>query len=116
TGSGTITTGAGNITLQAGLSILAGTGSVFTTGGGSIFAYAQAGDIDAGTYNGGSSSTKQTTDYNFTSAGGTPNPFLGGFSTAAGGDVTLIAGDNINSTPKVPTKQAPGASGTYGSG
>ena len=114
--SGTITTAAGNIKLQAGLSILAGSGSVFTTGGGSIFAYAQAGDIDAGTFNGGSTATKPTTDYNFTSAGATPNPFLGGFSTAAGGDVTLIAGNNINSTPKVPTKQAPGASGTYGSG
>ncbi len=116
TGSGTITTAAGNINLQAGSSILVGSGSVFTTGGGNIFAYAQAGDINAGTFNGGSTASKPTTDYNFTGAGATPNPFLGGISTAAGGDVTLIAGNNIISTPTVPTRQAPGASGTYGSG
>jgi len=116
TQNGTIQLGSGNVTLEAGLSILVGSGSVFTKDGGSIFAYALAGDINAGTSNGGTSSTSQTSDYNFTDTGSMPNPFLGGISTAAGGNVTLIAGNNIDSTPKVPTKQAPGASGTYGSG
>ncbi|HEX7571330.1 MAG TPA: filamentous hemagglutinin N-terminal domain-containing protein [Verrucomicrobiae bacterium] len=114
--NGTIQLAAGSVNLYAGQSILVGSGSVFTTGGGSIFAYALAGDINAGTSNGGTSSTSQTTDYNFTDSGSTPNPFLGGISTAAGGNVTLIAGNNIDSTPKVPSKQAPGASGTYGFG
>jgi hypothetical protein len=46
-----------------------------------------------------------------------PTRFLGGISTAAGGDVTLIAGDDVVSVPTVPSSsQWPGASGTYGAG
>jgi hypothetical protein len=123
TKNGTLQLAAGDINLFAGQSILVAplnssvvSGSVFTTGGGNIFAYAAAGDIIAGTSNGGTSATSQTSDYNFTDSGSTPNPYLGGISTAAGGNVTLIAGNNIDSTPKIPTRQAPGASGTYGSG
>jgi filamentous hemagglutinin family protein len=126
TTSGSIQTAGGDINLFAGQSILLASqnnhskniasGSVFTTGGGSIFAYAEAGNIDAGTSNGGTSSTTQTSDYNFTDTGATPNPFLGGISTAAGGNVTLIAGNNIDSTPVVPSGKWPGASGTYGAG
>jgi len=84
-------------------------GSIFTTGGGNIFAYAMAGDIIAGTSNGGTGygSSAQTSDYNFTGDGYTVNPILGGISTAAGGNVTLIAGNNIDSTPIVPHAQAP---------
>ena len=123
TQSGTIQLSAGDINLFAGQSILVApmssqvvSGSIFTTGGGNIFAYAMAGDIVAGTSNGSANGNTQTTDYNFTDAGATPNPYLGGISTAAGGNVTLIAGNNIDSTPIVPSRQAPGASGTYGSG
>ncbi len=126
TTSGSIQTSGGDINLFAGQSILLASqnnhskniasGSVFTTGGGSIFAYALAGNIDAGTSNGGTSSTTQTSDYNFTDTGATPNPLLGGISTAAGGNVTLIAGNNIDSTPVVPSGKWPGASGTYGAG
>jgi filamentous hemagglutinin family protein len=123
TQSGTIQLSAGDINLFAGQSILVApmssqivSGSIFTTGGGNIFAYAMAGDIIAGTSNGSANGNTQTTDYNFTDAGATPNPYLGGISTAAGGNVTLIAGNNIDSTPIVPSRQAPGASGTYGSG
>jgi filamentous hemagglutinin family protein len=123
TQSGTIQLSAGDINLFAGQSILVApmssqivSGSIFTTGGGNIFAYAMAGDIVAGTSNGSANGNTQTTDYNFTGDGYTVNPFLGGISTAAGGNVTLIAGNNIDSTPKVPSQQAPGASGTYGSG
>jgi filamentous hemagglutinin family protein len=116
--NGTIQLSAGSASLLAGQSILAGSGSVFTTGGGSIFADALAGDINAGTSNGSSTSGgQQTSDYLFTGSGSRPNAFLGGMSTAAGGDVTLIAGNNVVSIPNVPSNsQWPGASGTYGAG
>ena len=116
--NGTIQLSAGSVNLLAGQSILVGSGSVFTTGGGSIYADALAGDINAGTSNGSSTSGgQQTSDYIFTASGSRPNAILGGISTAAGGDVTLIAGDDVVSVPTVPSSsQWPGASGTYGAG
>jgi filamentous hemagglutinin family protein len=126
TQNASIQTSAGSINLFAGQSILLASqnnhskqivsGPVFTTGGGNIFAQAVNGDIDAGTSNGGTSSTSQSSDYNFTDTGAAPNPVLGGISTKAGGNVTLIAGHNIDSTPVVPSRQWPGASGAYGAG
>ncbi len=104
--SGAISTAHGSIGLTAGQSIFVGTGFVKTTGGGSIDANALAGDINAGTANGG---------YQFSIFGYSVSPNLGGISTAAGGDVTLQAGNNIISTPIVPANQPPGASGAYGS-
>jgi filamentous hemagglutinin family protein len=116
--NGTIQLSAGSVNLLAGQSILVGSGSVFTTGGGSIYADALAGDINAGTSNGSSTSGgTQSSDYIFTASGSRPNAILGGISTAAGGDVTLIAGNNVVSVPTVPSNsQWPGASGTYGAG
>jgi len=126
TTAGSIQLSAGSISLIAGESILLASqnnhalnivsGSVYTTGGGSIFADALAGNIDAGTSNGGPSGTSQTSDYYFNSTGAHPNTVLGGISTGAGGNVTLIAGNNIDSTPIVPKGLWPGASGAYGSG
>jgi filamentous hemagglutinin family protein len=113
----TIDLSGGSINLLAGESILVGSGSVFTTGGGSIYADALTGDINAGTSNGSSTSGgAQTSDLQFTASGSRPNAILGGISTAAGGNVTLIAGDDITSVPTVPTSQWPGASGAYGVG
>jgi filamentous hemagglutinin family protein len=116
--NGMIQLSAGSVNLLAGQSILVGSGSVFTTGGGSIYADALDGDINAGTSNGSSTSGgTQTSDYLFTASGSRPNAILGGISTAAGGDVTLIAGNNVVSVPTVPSSsQWPGASGTYGAG
>ncbi len=115
--NGTIQLSAGSVNLLAGQSILVGSGSVYTTGGGSIYADAVAGDINAGTANGSSSSGgAQTSDLLFTASGSRPNAVLGGMSTAAGGNVTLIAGDDITSVPIVPNNQWPGASGAYGAG
>jgi filamentous hemagglutinin family protein len=114
--NGTIELSGGSANLYAGESILVGTGSIFTTGGGGIFADALAGDINAGTSNGSGSNGRQTSDYLFTNSGSRPNAVLGGISTAAGGDVTLIAGDDIISVPLVPSNQWPGASGAYGAG
>jgi filamentous hemagglutinin family protein len=128
TGNGSIQTGSGNINLTAGQSILLASqsshqtrkvsGSVYTTGGGSIFAYAMSGNIDAGTSNGANSTGTQQGDYSFSNSGYKPNTVLGGISTKAGGDVTLIAGNNIDSTPTPPTTGSwlPGASGAYGAG
>jgi filamentous hemagglutinin family protein len=102
---------AGSLNLLAGNNITVGNGSVFTTGGGSIFAQAIAGNLNAGTGNGGYS-------YNSDGTVSIPNP--GGIATAAGGDVTLIAGNNITSVPilpqTIPNNQSVGASGAYGSG
>jgi filamentous hemagglutinin family protein len=105
--NGTIQLAAGAVNLLAGQSILVGTGSVYTMAGGSIYAQALAGDINCGTANGG---------YQFTIYGYSPVAVLGGMSTAAGGDVTLIAGNNITSIPTTPSGQNPGASGAYGTG
>ncbi len=125
--NGTIQLSAGSINLLAGQSILLASqnnhtksiasGSVFTTGGGGIFAYALAGNIDAGTFNGGTGT--QPSDYIFGNAGYNLNSALGGIATKAGGDVTLIAGNNIDSTPVPPTKSGswwPAASGAFGAG
>ena len=110
-----IETAGGDIHLEAGISILAGMGSAFTTGGGNLFAEAISGDINTGLWPGGPSQKTITSDLNFSSSGSTPNTILGGFSTAAGGNVTLIAGNNIDSTPKS-TGKWPGESGAYGAG
>ena len=110
--NGTIGLGAGSVNLYAGESILAGSGSVYTTSGGSIFADALSGDINAGTYNGNG----KNGDYTFIPTGANTSTILGGMSTANGGNVTLIAGDDIISVPTVLSQQSPGASGTYGSG
>jgi filamentous hemagglutinin family protein len=107
TQNGTIQLGSGDVTLEAGQSILVGTGSVFTTGGGSIYAAALAGDINCGTANGG---------YQFGIFGYSPVATLGGISTARGGDVTLISGNNVISQPTTPANTPPGASGAYGAG
>ena len=103
--NGAISTAAGSIHLEAGNSILVGSGYVRTTAGGAVQATALSGDINAGTANGG---------YQFSIFGYAVSPNLGGISTAAGGDVTLTAGHNITSSPTVPANQAPGASGAYG--
>jgi filamentous hemagglutinin family protein len=103
--NGTIQTSAGNIDMTAGQSILVGSGAVRTTGGGSIAMQATAGDIDAGSGNG---------NYQFSIAGYTVSPTLGQVATAAGGNVTLQAGNDIISSPTVGSGQTPGASGAYG--
>jgi hypothetical protein len=84
--NGTITTAAGGINLLAGQSVLVGSGSVYSTAGGSIYAYAMAGNIDAGTSNGSNDKNGRPADYNFDDTGATPNTAgLGGISTLAGG-------------------------------
>jgi filamentous hemagglutinin family protein len=106
THGGSVQTATGSITMTAGESIEVGSGGIRTTGGASIDLTSLAGDINAGTGNGG---------YLFSLFGYSVSPTAGGIATAAGGDVTLTAGNDIISTPTATTGQAPGASGAYGS-
>jgi len=121
TGNGAIQTGQGSINLAAGNSILVGSGYVRTSGGGSITATALAGDISVGALTSGDSG--DNSGYNFSSDVFFPPSgyrvasqngvlALGGISTAAGGDVTLIAGNDINPSDSATTF---GVSGAFGS-
>jgi filamentous hemagglutinin family protein len=103
--NGTVQTAAGNISMTAGQDILVGTGGIRTTGGGNIGLDALAGNVNAGTGNGG---------YLFTAFGYSVGSSPGGIATAAGGNVTLQAGNDVISTPTTPSSQTPGASGAYG--
>ena len=93
-GSGYIQTGAGSINLQAGQDITVNSGYIITTGGGSIYAHALAGNIDTGSDAQGyyfvQNAKNIGTAYNLSHG-------LGGISTAAGGNVTLVAGGNVTS-------------------
>jgi filamentous hemagglutinin family protein len=102
--SGTIQLSTGSINLFAGTDIQVGSGSVYTKGGGGIFAYA-LGSIDVGS---------DTAGYSYFSDGSEKAPNPGGISTAAGGNVTLIAGQNITSDMMAPANGPYGASGAYG--
>ena len=103
TGGGWIQTAVGSINLMAGQDILLGSGSVTTTGGGSISQTpSPTTSMPAHSTAGTSFTATPTSDYRFIGAGAIPNPVLSGFSTEAGGNVTLIAGNNIASVPTLP--------------
>ena len=91
---GFVQTDSGAISLAAGLNITVGSGYVITTAGGGISAHALKGDIDTGSdaqgYHFNSSVNSLASAYDL--SGG-----LGGISTAAGGNVTLIAGGTVSS-------------------
>ncbi|MEI8288653.1 MAG: filamentous hemagglutinin N-terminal domain-containing protein [Verrucomicrobiota bacterium] len=94
-GNGFIKTASGDITLVAGQDITVGTGCVNTTGGGSIYAHALAGNIDTGGFAQGyffQSGSSASEGYYVDPSGG-----VSGISTMAGGDVNLTAGGDINS-------------------
>jgi filamentous hemagglutinin family protein len=121
TGNGAIQTGQGAINLTAANSILVGSGYIRTSGGGSITAIALAGDISVGTMTSGDSGNNS--GYNFSSDVFFPPTgyrvasqngvlTLGGISTAAGGNVTLTAGNDINPSDSATTF---GVSGAFGS-
>jgi filamentous hemagglutinin family protein len=109
--SGSIQTAAGNINLTAGNSVLVGTGSVRTTGGGNIDVEALAGNIVVGTKTSGIQNSGYADD---ASGNWNVSSSLGGISTMAGGNVILDAPDgsiNPSSTPKTFAM-----SGAFGSG
>ncbi|MGO8837523.1 MAG: beta strand repeat-containing protein [Limisphaerales bacterium] len=92
--SGSIQTAGGSVNLTAGQDILVGSGYVITTGGGTISVHALAGNIDTGSdaqgYHFKNSASSVNAAYNLQDG-------LGGISTGAGGNVTLIAGGNVTS-------------------
>jgi filamentous hemagglutinin family protein len=114
---GSIQTAGGDINLVAGQDITVGARCVITTGGGSIYAHALAGNIDTGSdaqgyfFESGASSLGTAYDL---SGGVAGQISLGGISTAAGGNVTLIAGGDVTSF--LPGANIVGSSGTAGSG
>jgi len=95
-GNGSIQTAAGNINLEAGQDILVDSGFVRTTGGGNVSAWAHAGNVNTGNYDGG---------YTYNKASSSSQPFyqvdqnlgVGGISTEAGGNVNITAGGNVTS-------------------
>ena len=102
---------AGGINLTAGQDITVNYGFVITTGGGGIGAHALSGSLFTGVNAQGYVFNKNAPSigaaYNL--SGG-----LGGISTAAGGNVTLIAGTDVGSY--LPAKSDTGAALTAGAG
>jgi filamentous hemagglutinin family protein len=97
----------GNINVAAANNVTVGSGNICTLNGGNINVLATLGSINAGTDNAGYATSSYVFDDVISS--------VGGIATAAGGNVTLRAGQNIISAPNVTSGQAPGASGAYGS-
>ena len=92
--SGFIQTDSGAISLAAGLNITIGSGNVLSTAGGGISAHALKGNIDTGSdaqgYHFNANAKSLATAYDLSKG-------LGGISTEAGGNVTLIAGGTVTS-------------------
>ncbi|HXI71123.1 MAG TPA: filamentous hemagglutinin N-terminal domain-containing protein [Verrucomicrobiae bacterium] len=95
-GTSAIQMAAGKISLTAGRDITVNSGYVRTTGGGDVSAWALAGNINTGTYAHG---------YTFSSVNSLSSIYyrvdqvngVGGISTQAGGDVSIIAGGDVTS-------------------
>jgi filamentous hemagglutinin family protein len=105
-GNATVESGAGALSLIAGNQVTVGSGAIRTTGGGNISVEAVAGSINTGTRNQG---------FQFRPDGYFVNPELGGISTAAGGRVTLQAGQDVVSLlPLAGGLQTDAGSGAFG--
>ena len=117
TGTSTIQTASGNITVTAGSGVSVANGGIVTgiangavmgSGGGNVTVQALAGNVNCG---------DSVQGYNFSPVGDgyAVSPFLGGISTASGGNVTVTAGGNI--TAPLPTGTFSQANASdYGSG
>jgi filamentous hemagglutinin family protein len=108
----------GDITVTAGQDIQVGSGSITTVNGGNITATATAGSVNTGTDPGGyifnSVSASDVTDpiYQVVTV---DNPYpgvLGGISTAAGGNVKIIAGLDIISVLPQGSESSPSDAGS----
>jgi filamentous hemagglutinin family protein len=78
----------GDITLDAANEVIVNSGTIRTVGGGDIDVTAQYGNVNAGTSANGFNYLTSAPYY-------TPASSLGGISTAAGGNVTINAGNNV---------------------
>lgn len=105
-GSGSILSHDGTVDLRAGNNVTVGNGFIRSVGGGDISVLAQGGNINTGT---------RANGFLFRPTGYSVDPDLGGISTAAGGDVTLVAGQDIISFLPLPGGvQTDGGSGAFG--
>ncbi|HEX5223169.1 MAG TPA: filamentous hemagglutinin N-terminal domain-containing protein, partial [Verrucomicrobiae bacterium] len=105
-GTGSLETRDGNISLLAGNNITLASGHVRTVNGGSITATALGGSINTGT---------KANGFLFLPTGYLVHSDLGGISTANGGDVTLTAGLDITSyLPVAGGVQSDAGSGAFG--
>lgn len=105
-GTGSLETRNGNISLLAGNNITVGSGFVRTVDGGNITAVSLGGSINTGTRNGG---------FTFSEEGYAVSPDLGGISTAKGGNVTLNAlWDIVGYIPVSGAGQTDAGSGAFG--
>lgn len=114
-GSAYIQAANGNANLEAAINLYAaneviiGNGAIRTSGGGNIEVTAEYGNVNSGINPAGY-------DYSPTAPYYTPDPNLGGISTAAGGNVTIYAGGDVISYPAFPTATAPVSAGDPGTG
>ena len=105
-GNASILSHNGAVDLKAGNNVTVGAGFVRSTGGGDISVLAQGGNINTGT---------RANGFIFRPTGYSVDPELGGISTAAGGDVTLTAGQDVISYLPLPGGvQTDGGSGAFG--
>ncbi len=106
-GTGSIEGREGDLNLLAGNNVTVAAGFVRTVGGGDITVQALAGNVNSG---------NRVNGYLFQPTGYLVDPDLGGISTAAGGDVTLRAGQDIISYLPLPGGvQTDAGSGAFGS-
>ncbi|MBX3746690.1 MAG: filamentous hemagglutinin N-terminal domain-containing protein [Verrucomicrobiae bacterium] len=105
-GTGFLDTRDGDIQLRAGNNVTVAAGHVRTTAGGSIAVEALAGSINTGT---------KANGFQFQPTGYTVHPNLGGIGTAAGGDLSLVAGlDVMSFLPAAGGTQPNAGSGAFG--
>jgi filamentous hemagglutinin family protein len=97
----------GGISLLAGNNVTVATGFIRTLGGGDISAQAVSGNINSGS---------RANGFIFRPTGYEVDPELGGISTAAGGNVSLFAGQDVLSfLPLAGGLQSDAGSGAFGS-
>ncbi|HAB15972.1 MAG TPA: hypothetical protein DCE44_05935, partial [Verrucomicrobiales bacterium] len=105
-GTGSIEAKDGSLSLLAGNNVTVAAGFIRTVGGGDISVHALAGNVNSGNRNAG---------YLFRPAGYEVDPNLGGISTAAGGDVTMLfRSDIISYLPLPGGVQTDAGSGAFG--
>ncbi len=97
----------GDITLDAANEVMVGNGAIRTVGGGNIAVTARSGNVNSGTSASGFSYLTVAPWYS-------PASSLGGISTAAGGDVTINAGNDVVSFPTTTVAAGDPGTGAFG--
>ena len=106
-GGAYLQTQSGDIILDAANEVIVGSGAVRTIGGGNIDVTAQYGNVNTGTSANGFNYLTSAPYY-------TPASSLGGISTAAGGNVTINAGNNVISFPTTTVAAGDPGTGAFG--